>query len=96
MYERDKIGVDVRIDGLRGELSYDIEQARRAVETLKKAYDDAHEIAMKAMTASADACFEYHQAEWELEKLEGIDSQLRKAKGDVDQAYTTWLEWRKS
>lgn len=96
MYKQDKVGVDVRIDGMTGELSYDIESAKQCVEARKKEYEDAHNAALEAMNASIDAAWELRKAELELEKLESIDTMLRRAKEDVDQAYDAWLEWRKS
>lgn len=51
MYKQDKVGVDVRIDGMLGELSYDIERAKKHVEACKKAYEEAHELATKAVIA---------------------------------------------
>lgn len=96
MYKQDKIGVDVRIDGMTGELSYDIESVKAYVETLTKAYEDAHEAALEAMNASIDAYCALDKAKRELEKLESIDEKLRKAKEDVDQAYDAWLKWQKS
>ena len=96
MYKQDKVGVDVRIDGMTGELSYDIESMKAYVESLTKEYEDAHEAAIKAMNASIDAYCALDKAKRELDKLESIDAKLRKAKEDVDQAYDAWLEWRKS
>lgn len=96
MYKQDKIGVDVRIDGMTGELSHDIEHAKDRVKLLKEAYENAHETALAAMNASIDAAWELDKAERELKKLESIDEKLRQAKKDVDQAYDAWLEWRKS
>ena len=92
MYKQDKVGVDVRIDGMLGELSYDIERAKKHVEACKKAYEEAHELATNAVIASCDANFELHIAERNLENLESIDKQLRQARTDVDKAYNDWLK----
>jgi hydrogenase maturation factor len=52
MYKQDKVGVDVRIDGMTAELSHDIEHMKKIVEARKKAYEEAHEAAIKAMRDS--------------------------------------------
>lgn len=96
MYKQDKIGVDIRIDGLTGELSHDIEHAKDRVKLLKEAYMIAHEAADAALRQSIDAAWDLNQAERELEKLKSIDEKLRQAKKDVDQAYDDWIEWHKS
>lgn len=96
MYKQDKIGIDVRIDGMTGELSYDIAHMRTLVKVLEDAYKDAHEAAVKAMRASADAYCELDRAKRELEVLESIDETLRRSKKEIDSAYDVWAEWRKS
>lgn len=96
MYKSDKIGVDTRIGGMLGELSYDINHQIAVVESLKDAYEEAHEAAVTAMNASIDAAIERDKAIKELERLESIQEMLRHAMEDVDWAYNDWLEWRKS
>lgn len=96
MYKSDKVGVDVCIDGMLGELSYDIEHEKRHVEACKKAYEEAHELALQAMNESCDAYYRLITAELDLEKLEIIDKHIRQARTDVDEAYNDWLKWRKA
>lgn len=96
MYKSDKIGVDTRIDGMLGELSYDIERQKTFVEALKEEYEEAHAFAVQAMNASIDAAIERDKAIKELERLESIDAALRRARNDVDQAFDNWMDWYKS
>lgn len=96
MYRMDKIGATTRIDGMIGELSYDINRAKELVETLQEEYDRAHDAAIAAMIASVNALSDLDKAKRELEVLEGIDETLRQAKDGVNQAYDAWYNWHKS
>ena len=96
MYKSDMIGADIYIGEMLGELSYDVERAKKHVEACKIAYEEAHEIAIKAMVASSDAYYELSMAKFDLDKLESIDKQLRQARVGVDTAYNEWLKWHKA
>jgi hypothetical protein len=95
MYKSDKIGIDTRIGGMLGELSYDIERQKEFVEAMKEEYEEAFAFAVQAMNASVDAAIERDKAIKELERLESIDKMLREAKISVDQAYDDWNDWTK-
>lgn len=96
MYKQDKIGAVTRIDGMLGELSYDINRVKELVETLEEEYDRAHAAAVAALTASMDALSDLNEAKHELEVLESIDEKLRRSRDGVNQAYDTWYDWHKS
>lgn len=96
MYKQDKTGVDVRIDGMTGELSHDIQRAKDYVETMKKVYIKAQEEATQASLVLVHAFEDLVEAESELNDLMRIDRKLREAKRDIDRAYEEWVDWHKS
>ena len=96
MYKQDKTGIDCRIDGMTGELSYDIQRAKDHVEAMKKVYNKAQEEATQASLVLIHAFEDLAKAESELNNLVRIDQKLRDAKRDIDHAYEEWLDWHKS